>query len=330
MSDLKSIGSFSPVVRQPETCPEQDGLKGPASDVPLNETKLATPDYDKITPDVLAHLAKQIQQNTPSISGANSTTNTSTTAGVEKSGPQAASDWLLSQGKLSLEGAGRQAMVQPGTTTTLQAAADDGPTKQNFVGGPSSPSPLGPTYGGSTGGSFDDNFQNWQSSVVTGFQAGVAGYQAYQQSQQTQGGPPQSGPPALDLLPSGGGDRPPSSQGQLGDFPDSSSPESTAGNQDDPSSVGDPGTPEDPNGPTAVAYNPDGDYGKAGGLPGVMGPGVASFDPEAGGVGSGGGGGLNSVNVPGFKDPRGGVGMPNPEGDGPIGPASLGMDKLVG
>jgi hypothetical protein len=67
-----------------------------------------------------------------------------------------------------------------------------------------------------------------------------------------------------------------------------------------------------------------------GGLPGVMGPGVASFDPEAGGVGSGGGSGINSANVPGFKDPRGGVGMPNPEGDGPIRPASLGMDKLAG
>jgi hypothetical protein len=328
MSDLRNI-SFGSLPRQAETCPEQDGPKGPASDAPLNETKVATPDYDKITPDVLSHLAKQIQENASSIGGDKSTTNASPTAAIEKSGPQAASDWLLSQGKLSLGDAGRQAMVQPGTVTTLQAAADDGPTKQNFVGGPPSPSPLGPTYGGSTGGTFDANFGNWQSSVVSGFQAGVAGYQAYQQSQQTQGGPPQSGPPAVDLLPSGGGDRPPSSQGQLGDFPDSSSPESTAGNQDDPSSVGDPGTPEDPNGPTGLAYNPEGDYGRGGGLPGVMGPGIASFDPEAGGVGSGGSG-VNSVNVPGFKDPRGGVGTPNPEGDGPIGPASLGMDKLAG
>jgi hypothetical protein len=218
MSDLRNI-SFGSLPRQAETCPEQDGPKGPASDAPLNETKVATPDYDKITPDVLSHLAKQIQENASSIGGDKSTTNASPTAAIEKSGPQAASDWLLSQGKLSLGDAGRQAMVQPGTVTTLQAAADDGPTKQNFVGGPPSPSPLGPTYGGSTGGTFDANFGNWQSSVVSGFQAGVAGYQAYQQSQQTQGGPPQSGPPAVDLLPSGGGDRPPSSQGQLGDFP---------------------------------------------------------------------------------------------------------------
>jgi hypothetical protein len=329
MSDLKSIGSFSPAERQLETCKEEDAQKLKTSDAPLDETKAATPNYDQITPGVIEHLAKQIQGQASTSSTSSSASN-SATAGVEKSGPQAASDWLLNQGKLTLQDAGRQAMVQPGTVTTLQAAADgnDSPTKQNFVGGPPSPSPLGPTQGGSTGGTFDANFQNWSSSVVSGFQAAQAGYQSYQQSQQTQGGPPQGAPPALDLLPSGGGDRPPSSQGQLGDFTDPSSPESTAGNQDDPGTV-DPGTPDDPNGPTATAYNPEGDYGRGGGLPGVMGPGVASYDPEAGGTGSGGSG-VGAVNVPGFKDPRGGVGMPNPEGDGPIGPASLGMDKLIG
>jgi hypothetical protein len=227
---------------------------------------VATSNYDQVTPGVIEHLAKQIHENSSS-ANTSSSTSASSTLGSEKSGPQVASNWLLSQGKLSLGDAGRQAMAQPGTVTTLQAAADDGPSKQNFVGGPAGPSPLGPTYGASTGGSFDANFQGWQSSVVSGFQAGVAGYQAYQDSQQTQGGPPQSGPPALDLLPSGGGPAPSS---PMGDQLDPSNPEAQ-GLQDDPNSCEDPGTPEDPNGPTAVAYNPEGDYGRGGGPSGSYG-----------------------------------------------------------
>ena len=92
----------------------------------------------------------------------------------------------------------------------------------------------------------------------------------------------------------------PSSQGDLGDFPEQPGPESTAGSQDpstpeDPGSPEDPGNPEDPNGPVGVAYNPEGDYSRSGSLPGVIGPGGASYDPE-------GGSNAGSVKVPGFKD----------------------------
>ena len=297
MSNLRNI-SFGSLPRQAETCPEQDGPKGPASDAPSNETKVATPDYDKITPDVLSHLAKRSQENATSIGGDQSTTNASPTAGIEKSGPQAASD-SLQPGKALPRRRGQAGHGSTRHCDYFASCSRRWAHQTEFRGWTSQPLTARPNLRRQHGRYIRCKF--WKLAIERGewLPGRCLRYQAYQQSQRAQGGPPQSGPPAVDLLPSGGGDRPPSSQGQLGDFPDSSSPESTAGNQDDPSSVGDPGTPDDPNGPTGLAYNPEGDYGRGGGLPGVMGPGVASFDPEAGGVGSGGSG-VNSVNVPGF------------------------------
>lgn len=334
MNDVRNIGSYSPAFRQTETCPDEGKPKGPASDAPLNETTAATSSYDHIVSDVTQHLAQQILQGGSTASNNSSSTSNAPAPGTEKPNSQTSSDFLLSQGKLTLgDSVAKQATVQAGPMLTSQLAADDapvqaddGPTKQTFQGGPKDPSPLGTPRGGSTGGTCDATFTNCSLSVVDGLKQAAAAYNTYVQSQQTQGGPPQSGPDGMDLLPTVG-DRLPSAQGDLGDFPDTSGTDGTNGtdgSQDDPNACEDPGTPQDPNGPTGIAYNPDGDYGR-GGLPGVVGPGVASFDPEAGG-----GGGVGSVTVPGFKDPRGGVGTPNPDGTGPIGPASFGLDKIAG
>ena len=125
-------------------------------------------------------------------------------------------------------------------------------------------------------------------------------------------------PPDVNVVPSGG-------QGyvsQPGDYPGSQGPEEQAG-QEDPGSP----EPEGPDGPTAVAFNPEGDYGRGGMPPGVIigGPGTASYDPEGGGASSG-----TTWGGPGVRDPRGAGRMPNPEGGGPTGPAAAGARLSMG
>jgi hypothetical protein len=303
MSSINFNSSFGNVCRATEF--DEIGQSEPISDAPQNELKAADADHGKtLDSGLAAHLSAQL-----SFTGAQE----------EELGSQSASGWLLNEGKLNLA---ETATLEQGSVLTTQAAADDSPSKQNFVGGPPAPSPLGPTYGGSIGGSFDANFGNPQLGLQQAYQAARNAYDNWQQGQSNQmGQPPQDGPPGQELFPASG-NQPPSSQGDLGDFPEQSGPESTAGDQDpstpeDPGNAGDTGSAGDPNGPVGLAYNPEGDYSGGGSLPGVIGPGVASFDPE-------GAGNADAVELPGFKDPRGGIGTPNPDGSGPIGPASLG------
>jgi len=68
-------------------------------------------------------------------------------------------------------------------------------------------------------------------------------------------------------------------------------------------------------------YDPEGDYGR-GNLPAgifIGGPGIASYDPEGDGMS-----GISTAqHLPGVRNPWGPGTMPNPEGDGPMGPAAL-------
>jgi hypothetical protein len=110
-------------------------------------------------------------------------------------------------------------------------------------------------------------------------------------------------------------------ESEEGDYPAPQGPEEQAGQED----LGNP-EPEDQGGPTATAYNPEGDYSRVGLAPGVNigGPGIASYDPEGTGSSSGTSGG-----VLGLRNPRGTAGMPNPEGGGPTGPAARGMTQSM-
>ena len=189
MSNIYLNSSFHNIHRETETCADEirPAEQIPTSDAPLNDAKPAVADHGKILDGGLSdHLSTQLAF---------------TPAGPDKLGSQSASDWLLSQGKLNL---GETATVQ-GPVLTTQAAADDSPSKQNFVGGPPAPSPLGPTYGGSIGGSFDANFGNPQLGIQQAFQAARNAYNNWREGQSNQmGQPPQEGPPGLEMFPSSG------------------------------------------------------------------------------------------------------------------------------
>ena len=202
--------------------------------------------------------------------------------------------------------------------TIIPGAADDSPSWMPITpnlnpvtgiappvtGGPTiyGPPSLSGTFGGpGTGGPQVGGF--W-GNVLTGNTSPSS--QGVDPSQ-IPGGPDQSPIPSAGK----GWSSPP------GDYPETSGPENQAGNQDDPNQE----TPDNTEGPSAYAYNPEGDYGRGGLPPGVIigGPGIASYDPEGGGSGSGSSG---RSGFPGLRNPRGTAGTPNPEGGGPVGPAA--------